>query len=87
MAQTISSIRELIEALGGPTAVAQWAGVEHASAVSNWEARGSIPPGYHMRLSLEARRRGFVISPEEIFGLEGEDAKEFRDLFSACHAA
>lgn len=87
MAKTISTIRELIAALDGPTAVAEWAGVEHASAVSNWEARGSIPPGYHLRLLLEARRRGFVISPEGIFGLDGDDAKEFRDLFSGCHAA
>ncbi len=87
MVQQITTIRDLIDALGGPTVIAEWAGYEHPSAVSNWEARGNIPSGLHMRLSLEARRRGLVISPEEIFGLEGDDAEEFRRLFSACHAA
>ncbi len=87
MVQPISTIRDLIDALNGPTAVAEWAGVEHPSAISNWEARGNIPPGYHMRLALEARRRGLTISPEDIFGLEGDDAKEFRALFSGCDAA
>ena len=41
----LNSIEEIIEAIGGHDAAAKLAGVGR-SAVSNWKARGMIPPEY-----------------------------------------
>jgi len=71
----LTSSSEIIEAFGGPTAMARWAKVV-PSAISNWAERG-IPPSWHLRLIIECRRRGFAIDPVA-FDLEGEDATIFR---------
>lgn len=67
----VSTIRDLIHHLGGVSAVARWAGME-PSGVSNWEARGQIPPGWHLRLLIRAKREGFTINPE-LFDLSPDD--------------
>ena len=72
MKTSISSIPDLIAALDGPTALAKWAGYEDSRGVYNWLGRG-IPPSYHLRLALELKRRGLVVSPC-VFGLEDEAA-------------
>jgi len=79
--KTLSTISEVIEAFGGHAELARWCGYEQPSGVANWLSRG-IPPAYHMRLSLEAKRRGFLLDPESVFGLEEPDAVMFRDVFS-----
>lgn len=68
----VSTIKDLIDRLGGVSAVARWANMEHASGVSNWEARGVIPAGWHLRLLIRAKREGFTINPA-IFDLSPED--------------
>lgn len=63
----IHSIATLVKAFGGPTELANWAGLG-ASAISNWIDRDFIPPAWHYRLHVEALRRGFEIDPT-VFGM------------------
>lgn len=72
MAYDITSIDQLIDVLGGPSAIGEWLGITQ-EAVSNWKARRSIPPGWHFKLAKAARARGCSIDPQ-VFGLEPDDA-------------
>ena len=65
----VRSVDALVTAFGGTKAMADWADVG-MSAVSNWIASGNIPRGYHLRLYLEAQRRGILIDPS-LWGLDG----------------
>lgn len=73
MDRTVFTIRELVDELGGPTEVARWGGIGSASAVCNWIDRDTIPPAWHLRLLIEASKRGFSIAPS-VFGLEPDVA-------------
>lgn len=72
MQRIARDISELIDALGGPTELACWVGLGR-TAVVNWRMRGEIPPGWHLRLVAEARRRHITIDPQ-VFGLSDKDA-------------
>ena len=63
------TVEELVAAFGGTKAMADWADVG-MSAVSNWIAQGYVPRGYHLRLYLEAQRRGILIDPS-LLGVDG----------------
>lgn len=63
----ITSIAGLVKAFGGTRGLSEWAGVG-MSAISNWVERDQIPPGWHYRLHIEAKNRGFEIEPA-VFGL------------------
>jgi hypothetical protein len=78
MNQRLTSIDDLVSAFGGPTALGDWLGVG-ASTVSNWQARGSIPTGWNLRLYLEAEHRGFDIDLT-VFGFE-----RLEDFLYACN--
>lgn len=52
----------VVNALGGTKLAAEWAGVGE-SAVSNWLARGFIPPGWHFRLHAHFAPEGVSIAP------------------------
>jgi hypothetical protein len=67
----INSIDELVDALGGPKAIATWLGISQA-AVSLWKSRGHIPPGWHIRLYAAALRRGKSVNPA-VFGIDPQD--------------
>jgi len=71
MEKHITSIEGLVDALGGTGPTAEFIGRED-SAVSNWKARGFIPPGWHLRLFLELSRRGFTVAPS-VFDLTEDD--------------
>lgn len=58
----LNTITEVVDAFGGTKALAMWTGTGE-SAISNWIARGEIPPGWHYRLHMEALDRGFEIDP------------------------
>ena len=53
----LRTANDVVAAFGGTKAAAEWAGVGE-SAVSNWIARGFIPPGWHFRMHehFEARQ-------------------------------
>lgn len=68
----VSTVAELIKAFGGPTALGRFLDVG-PSAIANWEARKLVPPGWHLRLHLEAERRGISIDPS-LFNLTDEGA-------------
>ena len=52
----------VVEALGGTKLAAEWAGVGE-SAVSNWLARGFIPPGWHIKLHTHFTPLGLELAP------------------------
>lgn len=70
--RVLKSVNEIIAILGGPTAVADRFNIGQ-SAVSNWIMRGEIPPGWHLRIYLEAEKRDMEIDPE-VFGIDQETA-------------
>lgn len=74
----VNTIPELVESMGGFSRLARWAGYEDARGIHNWVSRG-IPPSYHLRLTLEAGRRGVVIDPA-VFGLDAGDAAVLRSV-------
>lgn len=80
MMRMVESISGLIEALGGASELARWAGYEDGRGVHNWISRG-IPPGYHLRLTLHALAKGIVIAPD-VFGLEGPEGDAMHALMS-----
>ncbi len=67
---TIRDVATLVDRYGGTAAFAAWAQVG-PSCVSNWKANNSIPRGYHLRLFLEARRRGLIVDAD-LFGVDPE---------------
>ena len=68
----IASIDDLVDFLGGDTAVAAAFGISQ-SAVAQWKLREQIAAGWHLRLLAEVRRRGATIDPG-VFGLSDEEA-------------
>jgi hypothetical protein len=70
----IETIEHLIEALGGSTRVAEWAGMADHSGVSQWISRGVIPSGWHLRLYLQCCRRGLSVDWQKVLGLTAEEA-------------
>lgn len=56
---------ELIDALGGNSAVAAIAGVK-PNAVSNWRKFGAIPPRLYISMSAAGREQGIQV-PERLF--------------------
>lgn len=56
----LSSIPELVTALGGADRLASWAGYEDSRGVQNWYVRG-VPPHYHLQLLAEAWDRGHEV--------------------------
>jgi hypothetical protein len=62
----LTTVDDVIEALGGTAATAGLAGVS-APAVSNWRERGKIAPGKFLLISEALEARGKEASPE-VFG-------------------
>jgi uncharacterized membrane protein len=63
----IASIKDLVAALGGRSAVATLLEIDPA-AVTMWSSRGFIPTGHHLKLYVACRRRGIAID-EAVFDL------------------
>lgn len=73
MKKTLRSVDDVAAAFGGTAELGRWAGVGQ-NAACNWLKRGNLPPSYHVRLLIEARKRGWKIDPSGIFELEAADA-------------
>jgi hypothetical protein len=63
---TLRTVRAVVDAFGGTKDLAEWAG-HGESAISNWLARGFIPPGWHYRISEELKKKDLEAAPE-VFG-------------------
>ena len=77
MTRRLRTVDQLVDAFGGHRrqadnnkTVARWLGI-NTSAVCNWRERKSIPSGWHMRLYLEAEKRGMEVDPK-LFGVDAE---------------
>ncbi len=68
----LKSVSEVVDALGGPSALGARFNIGQ-SAVSNWNMRGEIPTGWHLRIYLSVKEMGLDIDPE-VFGLEVYEA-------------
>ena len=75
--KTLTTVDDVIAMFDGPAKVARWAHLT-TNAVCWWRHRG-IPPSMHLRLLIEAHRRGFQIAPE-LFELEPDDWKYLYSL-------
>jgi hypothetical protein len=60
--QVLSTVREVVDALGGSKAVSERADVT-ISAVSNWIGEGWIPPAWYLAMSAALREIGFDVDP------------------------
>lgn len=60
--ERIETVPELVAALGGTCAVAEWLDVG-ASTVSNWKALGFVPRAYHLEIYFECQSRRIQIEP------------------------
>ncbi len=69
----LSTIDDVIDEMGGPTAIAAWLNISQ-SAVSNWRIRNEIPMGWHYRLARHAERLGMRID-DAVFNLDPNDPK------------
>lgn len=74
MAYDINTIDDLIEEMGGNTALGDWLDIT-PEAVSNWKRRNAIATGWHLRLDMEMRKRGKSVNPS-VFGLEPDAAQQ-----------
>ena len=63
--------KDVIGALGGPTAVANWLGLDQ-STVSGWGLRGAVGRGYRLHVYWSLRDRGHRERdiPAKAFGLD-----------------
>ena len=57
-------MNEVIKGLGGTCAVAKIIGVS-PQAVSNWKARGKLPPQWHLKIYKLCREKGWDYDPDE----------------------
>ena len=69
----ISTIEDLVDALGGDTAVARWLNISQP-AVANWKTRQDIPPGWHLRIFARLRSEHRHVDPA-LFGMTREEAR------------
>ena len=70
MSETLLTADEVIEFFGGTLQMADWAGTS-MNDVDWWRKRG-IPPEMHLRLLIEAHRRGVRIG-REVFQLTRDE--------------
>lgn len=62
----LRTVEAVVAAFGGTKETAEWAGLGE-SAISNWIARGFIPPGWHYRISEELKKQDMEVDPQ-VFG-------------------
>lgn len=77
MIKTLTTVDDVIAMFGSPAKAARWARTSD-QAVCNWRRRG-IPPSAHLRLLIEARKRGRLVG-NEVLGLEPEEWFELYTL-------
>lgn len=64
----LTSVKAVIDALGGPAAACELAGVKSVSAPSNWKARGRIPSEHFLIFADALRANGNEADPA-VFGI------------------
>lgn len=52
----LESVEQVVEALGGPPAVAELTG-RGVTAVYNWQSRGSFPPGTFVNMTAALKKK------------------------------
>ncbi len=65
----LTSIDEVVAALGGVQAVLSMTGRRYSSAISNWKDRGGFPPTTYLVMSEALKRKG-ASAPPSLWGME-----------------
>jgi hypothetical protein len=68
MNEHLTSVDDVIDALGGNGAVASMLGLIGSNRVSNWRARGSLPADKFLLMQAELQRRG-LRAPPSLWGI------------------
>jgi hypothetical protein len=68
MAETLCTVEEVVDALGGNLGVAAITGVKHTSSVSNWKKFGKFPAKTHKVLQ-EALHERSMKAPDTLWGM------------------
>ena len=68
MARKLSTVNEIIDALGGTAATARLTR-RKLQAVSNWRAENKLPASVFLLMDSELKRRGFE-APPKAWGME-----------------
>lgn len=76
MTKKVATIKDLVRAFGGAAELGRWAGVRD-TAIHNWVERQEIPPCWHLRLLMEAKRKSIEIDPI-VFGFDDDEAAFLR---------
>jgi hypothetical protein len=58
--RTLTTVTDVIDALGGPTKFGKMLGVS-AAAITNWARRGRIPPQWAIKLRRDLLQLGLVV--------------------------
>jgi hypothetical protein len=74
MAKELRTVKAVVDALGGNTAVITLTGGSYLSAVSNWKKRGTFPASTHYVLT-KALEKHSLQAPASLWGMrEAENA-------------
>lgn len=68
MAQELHTVEEVIQQLGGSTAVMSLTGSAYVSTVSNWKKRGTFPANTRDILTEALSQRSFC-APASLWGM------------------
>ena len=59
----LSTVNDVIDALGGVAAMRDRYGIRSAQVVSNWRTRGNFPPAMHHAMTADLAARGLDADP------------------------
>lgn len=71
--ELLSTVDDVIDALGGPSAMAEIFGGS-SSRFSNYKLRGFFPKAMHMEIYVQCMKRGLTIAPL-LVGMDAEVAR------------
>lgn len=68
MAETLCTVSDVVDALGGNLGVAAITGVKHMSAISNWKRIGKFPAKTH-KILQDALHERSMKAPDDLWGI------------------
>lgn len=66
MAKRLRNVTDLVEALGGVSAVAEWLSCTR-QAIYHWQSQNVVPAKHYSLLKAELLKRGYAEPPAELW--------------------